>query len=300
MIGNSYCLADPSQLKLFHADLIPNNCIFIINFMIPKGLRRRVNFENSYRMKPLNGLLLLLSICISCSKEEGDYEPYLLGNIVGFAMLTDQYGNMPDDHSGINVYVEPGRRYSGKTDYRGRFEIKGVPTGTYNLSFEKTGYGIMKYPEVHHLGGKATVLGIPSTEFPYNSRIFLHQDITAKLSNIAIEGNFIRVSSTYSGDYMYIRLFMSTTHGFSSENAQYAYNQSTNYPPVYFDLSELPLESGTTIYCRASLFTSGAILDYNLYMLGSLIPIDNYTDSNGDTVYPNLTEESDEYAFIIP
>ncbi len=110
-------------------------------------------------MKSLFNLLFCILLCVSCSKEEtNEYEPYLKGSIIGYAMLFDQYANMLDDHSGITVYTEPGRKYAGETDITGRFEIKGVPTGTYNLSFEKEEYNTMKYPEVIHLGGKPTII----------------------------------------------------------------------------------------------------------------------------------------------
>ena len=80
-------------------------------------------------MRLLTILLLLLLLCYSCSKEEsGDYEPYIKGSIVGYAMLFDEYLYMMEDHSGIAVYTEPGRQYSGTTDITGKYEIKGVPT----------------------------------------------------------------------------------------------------------------------------------------------------------------------------
>jgi len=258
-------------------------------------------------MKSIVKLILFLAICFSCSKEEpNEYEPYLKGSIVGFAMLTDQYGSLLEDHSGITVYTEPGRKYSGKTNSKGRFEIKGVPTGTYNLSFEKEGFGTMKYPEVHHLGGQATVLGMPTYEYMYNGRVVLHEEITHPITNMTLDGNFIRVDIEYFGEplmrYLEVRLFFSTSNGFQIADAQYVYNVSTYEDPVfYFELTDLPLISGTTVYCKGSLFTSSAIYyDPVFFPEGDIISIDNYTDTNGKTVYPNLTEESDQYAFIIP
>jgi hypothetical protein len=254
-------------------------------------------------MKSIINLLLLLFLCFSCSKEEDlEYEPYIKGSIVGFAMLTDQYGNFLDDHSGITVYTEPGRKYAGKTDINGRFEIKSVPTGTYNLSFEKEGFGTMKYAEVHHLGGQPTVLGIPTSDFPYRGRIVLHENITLRITNIVPDGNFIRVDLEYFGtplmDYVDARLFFSTSDGFSIEDAGYVSDVSSyNEPKFYFELSDLPFESGTTVYCKGSLFTYGVVTPY---VLRDFFLVDSYHEPSGTTVYPNITEESDQYAFVLP
>jgi hypothetical protein len=254
-------------------------------------------------MKLLINLLLLVLICFSCSKEEGnEYEPYLKGSIIGYAMMTDQYGYLLDDHSEITVYTEPGRKFSGKTDIKGRFEIEGVPTGTYNLSCEKEGFGTMRYPEVQHLGGKPTILGMPTTEFPYWNKIFMHGDITLQITNMTIfQEDRIKIDVPYFGtplvDNLYIRLFFSTSDGFSIEDAGYITNIRVYDTEGYFDLPDLPFESGTTVYCKGSLFTSGM----NHSQWDGFSVIDSYIDEAlGITVYPNITEESDQYEFVLP
>lgn len=259
-------------------------------------------------MKSIIGLLLLVFLCFSCSKEEDhEYEPYIKGSIIGYAMLTDQYGSLLDDHSGITVYTEPGRKYAGKTDITGRYEIKDVPTGTYNLSFEKEGFGTMMYPEVHHLGGKPTLLGVPTTEFPYWNRIFLHGDITFQITNMTVyQENRLRVDAQYFGtpnlDNVYVRLYFSASDGFAIEDAGYTAYERFYESSAYFDeLPDFPFESGTTVYCKGSLFTRGSDGLYIGNGQFSVYPIDNYYDETlGITVYPNITEESDQYAFIMP
>jgi hypothetical protein len=249
-------------------------------------------------MKSLFNLLFCILLCVSCSKEEtNEYEPYLKGSIIGYAMLFDQYANMLDDHSGITVYTEPGRKYAGKTDITGRFEIKGVPTGTYNLSFEKEAYNTMKYPEVIHLGGKPTIIT------PWD-RVVLYPDITLHITTMTFQENRINVEIEYLvnplPDFIYIRLFFSTSDGFSTEDAEYTADIDV-FPSGYFqDLPDLPFESGTTVYCKGSLFTNypWAIRFGESHYADC---IDTYYDETlGATVYPNITEESDQYAFIMP
>jgi hypothetical protein len=249
-------------------------------------------------MKSLIKLFLLLFICFSCSKEEtNEYEPYLKGSIIGYAMLSDQYANMLDDHSGITVYTEPGRKYSGKTDITGRFEIKGVPTGTYNLSFEKEGFGTMWYPEILHLGGKPTIIT------PWD-RVVLYADITLRITAMTFQENRVDVDVDYLGspalDFLNIRLFFSTSDGFSTEDAEYTTGIAVFPRGNFQELPDLPFESGTTVYCKGSLFTHypWAIPFGESHYADC---IDTYYDETlGATVYPNITEESVQYAFIMP
>jgi hypothetical protein len=261
-------------------------------------LRRLVIFfeiSHSYCMKSLINLFLLLFICFSCSKEEtNEYEPYLKGNIVGYALLSDEYLNMLDDHSGITVYTEPGRKYSGKTDITGRFEIKGVPTGTYNLSFEKEGFNTMKYPEVHHLGGKPTVIS------PY-LRFVLYPDITAQITNMTFQNNQVNIELDKSGNFLYARLYFSTTDGFSLEDGDYIADIRVYGDGGYLiDLPDLPFGSGTQIYCRGCLYTyQENALEFGFQNYAECIDY-YYDEAQGITVYPNITDESDQYAFIKP
>jgi hypothetical protein len=122
---------------------------------------------------------------------------------------------------------------------------------------------------------------------------------------MTLEGNFITVDFEYFGtplmENLSARLFFSTSDGFSIEDAEYVSNISAYDPVFYFELADLPFDSGTTVYCRGSLFTSGS----NSYYIGDgqyyVYPIDNYYDETlGITVYPNITEESDQYAFVLP
>jgi hypothetical protein len=262
-------------------------------------------------MKSLFNLLFCILLCVSCSKED-EYDPHIKGSIIGYAMLTDQYGNILDDHSGITVYTEPFRNFAN-TDITGRFEIKAVPTGTYNLRFEKRGFGAMWYPEVHHLGGTPTIIGMPTSEFYYRNRIFLHKDITLQITKMAIyQENRIKIDVPHAEIpeliCLHIRLFFSTSGGFSIADAAYSTNIGVYYTDGYeesdtggyFDLSDLPFESGTTVYCKGSLITSGIYSPPESPGYG-FSPIDSYDDEAlGITVYPNITKESDQYAFVLP
>jgi hypothetical protein len=163
----------------------------------------------------------------------------------------------------------------------------------------------MRYPEVQHLGGKPTILGMPTTEFPYWNKIFMHGDITLQITNMTIfQGDRIKIDVPYFGtplvDNLYIRLFFSTSDGFSIKDAMYIYNSRVTGTADYFDLSELPFESGTTVYCKGSLFTSGIYSPPGSPGDG-FYPIDSYDDEAlGITVYPNINKESDQYAFVLP
>ena len=81
--------------------------------------------------------------------------------------------------SDIEVFVEPDRKYNAITDEDGRYVIKNVINGTYNLSFEKEGFGTMKLLGVKHLGGEPTVMN-----YYYGKAPFIYQYITSQITDI--------------------------------------------------------------------------------------------------------------------
>ena len=109
--------------------------------------------------KPLIIFSILTIAFFSACSEKDEFAPYLEGDIIGYAFCFDEYGNKLEDFSGIKVVTEPGRKYSAVTDKNGRYVLKNVINGTYNLSFEKEGFGTMKMFGIQHLGGQPTIIG---------------------------------------------------------------------------------------------------------------------------------------------
>lgn len=103
------------------------------------------------RILPLLALLLPF-VFHGCSKE--DYLPGLTGKMVGHIYTFSQFGKLLDDHSQVKITaIGMDESYTVNSDQSGRFELTELPTGTYELHFEKSGFGVLKQFGVQHLGG---------------------------------------------------------------------------------------------------------------------------------------------------
>jgi hypothetical protein len=261
-------------------------------------------------MNPFKPLLifpiLALTLFSACSDKE-DFEPYLKGDIVGYAFCFDEYGNKLEDFSGIKVVTEPGRKYTAVTDKNGRYELKSVVNGTYNLSFEKEDFGTMKFFGIQHLGGSPTIVGYYSY---YDAAPFLYKKITTRINEIKCQGDSLLADFTFSGEYkpfiMYLRVAFSLQENFDLQSAEATKNIEVwdleyHYQSYYNNVSEgLPFAPGETVYCKAAIYSDNtrALSVLNLYYITGT---DTYYDfETHSTVYPNLSNETYEFSFTMP
>jgi hypothetical protein len=94
----------------------------------------------------LGGLLLS-----GCKKE--DAPPVLSGNLYGFVRTYDEFGR-PESKSGVAVSLDnTSPLIQAVTNNAGRFELLNVPAGTYNASYTKAGYGLVRRLGFGHVGG---------------------------------------------------------------------------------------------------------------------------------------------------
>jgi hypothetical protein len=257
--------------------------------------------------KPLGIFTILVVALFSACSEKDDFEPYLKGDIVGYAFCFDEYGNKLENFSGIKVITEPGRQYTAVTDKNGRYELKSVINGTYNLSFEKEDFGTMKIFGVQHLGGSPTIIGYYSY---YEGAPFIFKNITTRINEIKCQGDSLLADFTFSGEYrpfiVYLRLSFSLQENFDLSSVEATKNIEVwdleyNYQSYYNNVSEgLPFTPGETVYGKAAIYSDnlGAVGVLNLY---SIRGIDTYFDSETHTtVYPNLSNETYEFSFTMP
>ncbi|MFW5699477.1 MAG: carboxypeptidase-like regulatory domain-containing protein [Bacteroidota bacterium] len=257
-----------------------------------------------YPLKIAAILFLPAILFFTACSEEDEITPNLKGDIIGYAYCFDEFGNPFEDFSGITVFTEPNREYHAITDKNGRYVIKDVINGTYNLSFEKEGFGTMKLQSVKHLGGYPTVMESYTEGAP-----FIFGNITTQITNLEVLNDSLLASVSLSGQYkpdlLHLRLYFSTEKNFVTASAQAIKNVVFHeYYTMYKSITPiskiLPFESGTTVYFKGCLYTdkSSSILLYNnYYMSGITTYFDN--DSN-KTIYPNLSAESEEFFFIMP
>lgn len=155
--------------------------------------------KNLLSIIAFSGLLFL----VSCKGKDGEIGPAgatdtsgqnelpgfsLKGNVVGFVSLFDEIGTRYATSDGMTVTVEgsnPEIKATSNAD--GKYELKDVPTGTYNLSFTRTGFGNFKRPSILHIGGTApTNLG--------NSNLWETAKTTVTNITVEIKGTSIILS----------------------------------------------------------------------------------------------------------
>jgi len=89
---------------------------------------------------------------IGCKEEEGPASPILTGALTGTVTLTNGNGTPQANNSGAAVWIGGGAD-TVMTDSIGRWNLGGVGTGIYTLLMSKAGYGYMKLPNTHFVGG---------------------------------------------------------------------------------------------------------------------------------------------------
>src|SRR5512133_2002246 len=88
-------------------------------------------------------LMCLTMILSSCTKTE--IIPDLKGSLVGYVYTFDEFAksSVPEDNSGVTVTAFGMKKYQALSDKNGRFEFSKLPAGTYELQFQKKGYGTL-------------------------------------------------------------------------------------------------------------------------------------------------------------
>jgi len=236
---------------------------------------------------------------LGCTEEE-EYLPGLTGDAVGYVYLFDEFGNLLDDHSHVRITaIGTRKQYDTYTDSKGRFELKGLPTGTYELHFEKAGFGRLKQFGVKHLGGKPTLF----------ANYFLFKMPATTITNLTIENDtvygeflFIFQEQPYS---LFLRIYFSTVPGFSRESTQYIMDRELRqYDGRYLrsiNLEHAPFSPGEEVFIMASIYTRRTSVKLDLGFSMTISGIDTYFDYElNQTIYPNLSNVSDHFSFIFP
>lgn len=244
-------------------------------------------------------------MCGGCSKE--DYLPGLTGKMIGYLYTFDQFGNLLYDHSQVKVTaIGLDQTYAGHTDQNGRFELKDVPTGTYELHFEKSGFGVLKQFGVQHLGGNPTILPfIDSYEHAY----FLYEVPTTTITDLGIVNDSLSFSCLFTvplpPEHVRIKLYFSTKEDFARSEAEFteterSWNAGDYYAgTLYFQ--DAPFNPGETVYMKACCLNVVGAIQLPMQSYRTIYGIDDYYDyESKQTIYPGLGDESAMYSFIFP
>src|SRR5665647_42095 len=149
----------------------------------------------SSRLLPI---VMILAACVMPGCRNTVTQPDLAGSMVGYVYTFDEYAKLLPDHGNVLITAIGLKPYETHTNNSGRFELKGLPAGTYELHIEKEGFGTMKQFGIKHLGGKPTVLGLHPSPYDVDA-FFIYQMPTSEIQNLSIENDTLAASFTFSG-----------------------------------------------------------------------------------------------------
>ena len=208
---------------------------------------------NSNLFKPAIIGLLSLS-CEAFEGPVGPAGPSFTGDLFGAIQTFDEFGNLSDDHSGVQVAIEgTNPLITTLTDSDGRYYLEDLTTGTYNLVFTKDNFQTQKIFSQQFVGG-----GLPT----YITRVlFLSAVSTTSILSFSIsiteEGNpdttrysMVKVERSISPESTQeeprqVRVFLSTSPEVSPGQWEYRLGLGTGNTDI-IRLEKLP--GGTTFY----------------------------------------------------
>jgi hypothetical protein len=255
-------------------------------------------------------LVFIISILFSCKKTtvEGPAGPpgpdgsngnsTITGTVYGKVALFDSLGKAVTDNSGVTILFEnTNPQISVTSAVDGSFTSPELSSGTYNLSFSKSGYGTMKLFHFQHTGGvNSSQTGI--------IEMGKKQSSWFDIKNLKVD------TGTGNGGYRYMVMTISLTHPQTlpwSQGIMYfshapgVGNQSNDYAyrNVFYRVDDSTMifqDFGQDLTQYTDQFLN---TDY-VYVA---VALDNpklftYTDSTGNDVYPatgNLSNEVKVY-----
>ncbi|MCK5135350.1 MAG: carboxypeptidase regulatory-like domain-containing protein [Bacteroidales bacterium] len=249
-------------------------------------------------------ILLLPAIYLGCSKD--DYLPGLTGNMIGYIYTFDEFGSLLGDRSHVKITaLGMDESYSTHSNSKGRFVLEDIPTGTYELHFEKEGFGVLKQFGVQHLGGKPTILLNNRSE---EQAYILYEMPATIIDHLNIVNDSISCEFTFAianpPSSFLLKAYFSSSDNFTRQNAAYIENvriwQTDGKYWGKFYFNETPFSPGETVYYKACRFTANSVFRPPMQNW-NVVGVDTYFDYElNETIYPNLGDESDEYSFIFP
>jgi hypothetical protein len=250
-------------------------------------------------MKRINILTLsfiLLFGITGCDIDDEDDSSSGEGTIVGNVDLVDSLGNSVKDLSGVKVSLE-GTNFSTMSSVDGGWILSKIPTRTYTILFEKSGFGTVKHISYQFVGGDTA----------YHDPVIMSMPVQREIHNFLcnIGGGAIIINGCFpSGDeHSYIvSLSLDSASLFSRPNTKLPYLSFVDRgidASHYFGITWIPIErlrdagvsSGSKVY--SAIYIVGLGLRWTAYS--------KYFDpSNGEMVFPSAGPPSQILSFIMP
>lgn len=238
-------------------------------------MRGRVHYVVS-----LFSIVLFLSSCNS-KGPTGPEGPKLKGDILGYVILVDADGSQPSNRGNVTVAVD-GAGISTQTDVMGKFVLSSIETGTYTITYSKSGYGSSKTVQYQFVGGGQALI----------TNVFLCQPPSFKVSSLSAlpSSNSVTLTATLSepvNGQRRVFLFFGRSSEVSSNPANYEY--STSFSQTFTNGSYTFGYAWTTTF-RPAGFPSGSTVYIVAYGANEGFYNSGYVDaSTGHFIYSNLS-----------
>lgn len=231
----------------------------------------------------------LISLFVSClTGPTGPAGPSLSGALSGYIVLVNSDGFQPANRGGVSVSLDP-TSLSAQTNSTGKWIIPDVKTGTYNLTYSKSGYGISKSIGTQYVGGNDRDLGViylctpPSISF--DSLAYFQK----KADSTSI---WIRAYLSTDATGIPYRTLLAFSHDTNITSAT-----SVNQYTLFFNTSFANGIDSTNIKITPEIFsTAGFSIGDTVYVAGYLANAGTNTSSyldtaSGRTQYTNFNTQ---------
>lgn len=240
------------------------------------------------------GISLFILVSASCKKDETTPESITKANITGSVKLFDE-SKTELNGDGMTISIdESDPIISTISNTDGTFTFENIEFGSYDLVYNRTGFGTYKIFGIIHSEGacgcSTTIAETPSLGMKSTTRInslstnTSGQDVTISLSSTPASSTDIP---------RYIRLFLST-------ESTVSYKYYTSYTETY----EIKSEPADIILTMSDLNELGFIKGTRVYMVayGDSYHSNEYLDPyQNKTIFPNInTKSPSPVSFIVP
>lgn len=221
--------------------------------------------------------------------KDGDDEETVptTGRIYGNMVLVDEFGATLSDHSGIRVTTQ--NNFYDLSDITGNYQVNNLAAGSYDLMYEKAGYGTLKRFDVEVVpsaNGGTTIIEDVDSLAPVSTTII--SALTAQLDPVDSTFTFTcNVSPLPGTNYpRAFRLFFG--HDANVSVASYEFTPSKKYVTT-------TATATITGFERADFYNNGFNSGDTIYVIayGETIVSSSYLDPVSNlTVFPNLNESA--------